>query len=128
MELVFVSGDQSSGKGSGPGSGQLKSTSSPLHVDPAVVVGSKAVEAAYQEGKFPVVDKTVDVYALQSSSGSVVVVVVVVVIEYMSGCCCEVVIHLYFVSFLNQVCTHSWLKAGCGRLPGLLKYEKEEQL
>ncbi|XP_065897361.1 phosphatidylinositol 5-phosphate 4-kinase type-2 alpha-like [Dysidea avara] len=66
--FAVLPGDQSSGKGSGPGSGQLKSTSSPLHVDPAVVVGSKAVEAAYQEGKFPVVDKTVDVYALQSSS------------------------------------------------------------
>jgi len=62
-----VTGDQSSGKGSG----HLKSTSSPLHVDPAVVVGRKAVEAAYQEGKFPVVDKTVDVYALQSSPGNV---------------------------------------------------------
>ena len=34
-----------------------------------MVVGSKAVEAAYQEGKWPVVDKTVDVYALQCSSG-----------------------------------------------------------
>ena len=60
-----VAGDQSSGKGSG----HLKSTSSPLHVDPAVVVGCKAVEAAYQEGKYPVVDKTVDVYALLSSPG-----------------------------------------------------------
>ena len=42
---------------------------SPLHVDPAVVVGYKAVEAAYQEGKWPVVDKCVDVYALQCSPG-----------------------------------------------------------
>ena len=50
------------------GSGRLGSTS-PLPVNPAVVVGSKAVEAAYQEGKWPVVDKTVDVYALQCSPG-----------------------------------------------------------
>ena len=50
------------------GSGRL-SSSSPLPVNPAVVAGSKAVEAAYQEGKWPVVDKTVDVYALQCSPG-----------------------------------------------------------
>jgi len=51
------------------GSSHVASTSSPLLVNPAVVVGSKAVEAAYQEGKWPVVDKTVDVYALQCSQG-----------------------------------------------------------
>ena len=50
------------------GSGRLESTS-PLTVNPSVVVGTKAVEAAYQEGKWPVVDKTVDVYALQCSPG-----------------------------------------------------------
>ena len=49
----------------------MKSASSPVHIDPAVVMGSKAVEAAYQEGKYPVVDKSVDVYALQSSPGNI---------------------------------------------------------
>lgn len=49
------------------GSSRLASDS-PLPVNPAVVVGTKAVEAAYQEGKWPVVDKAVDVYALQCSA------------------------------------------------------------
>ena len=59
--LSYCAGDQ--------GSSRLASDS-PLPVNPAVVVGSKAVEAAYQEGKWPVVDKTVDVYALQCSPGN----------------------------------------------------------
>ena len=58
--LLPCAGDQ--------GSSRLASDS-PLPVNPGVVVGTKAVEAAYQEGKWPVVDKAIDVYALQCSAG-----------------------------------------------------------
>ena len=36
---------------------------------PAVVDGEQAVEAALSDGKFPVVDKSVDVFAVPSSPG-----------------------------------------------------------
>ena len=37
--------------------------------NPAVVCGTKAVEAALLEGLFPVVDKMVDVFAVPSCPG-----------------------------------------------------------
>ena len=81
------------------GSNHLPS-SSPLPVNPAVVVGSKAVEAAYQEGKWPVVDKSVDVYALQCSSG------MSIHIMYSSGdhvswCRADVKPQIYYMAIIN---------------------------
>ena len=37
---------------------------------PAVVDGEKAVEAALAEGLFPIIDKTVDVFAVPSAEGT----------------------------------------------------------
>ena len=36
---------------------------------PAVVEGERAVEAALSDGMFPVIDKTVDVFAVPSAAG-----------------------------------------------------------
>ena len=36
---------------------------------PAVVDGDKAVEAALTEGMFPIIDKTIDVFAVPSTDG-----------------------------------------------------------
>ena len=36
---------------------------------PAVVDGEKAVEAALTEGMFPIIDKTIDVFAVPSTDG-----------------------------------------------------------
>lgn len=37
---------------------------------PAVVDGEKAVEAALAEGLFPIIDKSVDVFAVPSAEGT----------------------------------------------------------
>ena len=37
---------------------------------PVVVIGEKGVEAALSDGKFPVIDKDVDVFAVASSPGA----------------------------------------------------------
>ena len=41
----------------------------PYSSRPAVVVGEKAVEAAISDGLYPVIDKTIDVFAVPSAEG-----------------------------------------------------------
>ena len=63
-------------------------------------MGSKAVEAAYQEGKWPVVDKSVDVYALQCSSGMSSYIVFSSE-DHMSWCCADVKPLIYYMAIID---------------------------
>jgi len=50
---------------------------------PAVVDGEKAVEAALAEGLFPIIDKSVDVFAVPSAEGTSIHVL------YTTGMVCK---------------------------------------
>lgn len=53
----------------GTDSSDIEGAAAPQVFHPAVVEGEKAVQAALSEGLFPVLDKTIDVFAVPSSEG-----------------------------------------------------------
>lgn len=67
--MYHITYTASADDGVGPVERQAEPATALANICPAVVEGEQAVEAAISNGKFPVVDKLVDVFAVASAPG-----------------------------------------------------------